>query len=350
MPKISIIVPIYNSAKVLNRTLKSIINQTYTDFEVILIDDESSDHSYELCREWAKKDDRIRLYRVAHCGVAAVRGIGVEKASGEWIGFVDSDDWVEPNWLEELQKYFDADLIVWGYCRETYCYNCKKPFKSIVGVEDIGSVSIRKTPQKVFELEASTLYSLCNKLFRKDLIIKNQISFEPIDCWEDACFVIDYMKVIDRVQFLSDFFYHYVIIEHEQSLSKPGYVPQKYIQYFTLHQHFQSMCFAFSNCEKALRANDLRLIINATSDLIYNNTIKETRRSKADKLDYINRVRGNAEIIRLLHSVKPKDISLKDCRICFLSLQKGVNQTYYVCRVLSVLREIKRKFTQLIPR
>lgn len=94
-PLISIIVPVYNVEKYLDQCIKSIVNQTYKNLEIILVDDGSSDNSPHICDEWAKKDNRIKVIHKENSGVSAARNVGLDKAAGEYIGFIDSDDYIE---------------------------------------------------------------------------------------------------------------------------------------------------------------------------------------------------------------------------------------------------------------
>ena len=96
-PKVSVIVPVYNVEKLLQRCIDSILAQTFTDFELLLIDDGSKDKSGEICDEYAAKDSRIRVFHKQNGGVSTARNLGIDKAQGEWIYFVDSDDIVLPS-------------------------------------------------------------------------------------------------------------------------------------------------------------------------------------------------------------------------------------------------------------
>ena len=108
-PLISIITPVYNVEKYLNRCIESIVNQTYRSFELILIDDGSKDGSSALCDEWEKKDKRIRVIHQKNAGAGAARNRGLAEAAGEYIGFVDSDDWIELDMYELLMSALDSD-------------------------------------------------------------------------------------------------------------------------------------------------------------------------------------------------------------------------------------------------
>ena len=110
-PKISVIAPVYNVEKYLPRCIDSILAQTFTDFELLLIDDGSKDHSREICDEYAKKDSRIRVFHKENGGVSSARNLGLDNVKGEWITFVDSDDYLKMEFLSNLTKY-DNKLTV----------------------------------------------------------------------------------------------------------------------------------------------------------------------------------------------------------------------------------------------
>ena len=105
MPKISVIVPVYNTEKYLHRCVDSILAQTFTDFELLLIDDGSTDSSGAICDEYAQKDSRVRVFHKENGGASSARNLGLDNATGEWITFCDSDDFVYSYWLSN----FDVD-------------------------------------------------------------------------------------------------------------------------------------------------------------------------------------------------------------------------------------------------
>ena len=122
---ISIVVPIFNGEKYIEDCVKSILYQTYQDWELILIDNASLDESLQVCKNFACKDDRIQvLQQHRNMGVSAARNLGIEKARGEYITFIDIDDWVEPDYLERLvalQQKKKADMVVCEYSKVFDC-------------------------------------------------------------------------------------------------------------------------------------------------------------------------------------------------------------------------------------
>ena len=109
--KISIITPVYNVEKYIHRCIDSILAQTFTDFELLLIDDGSKDNSGKICDEYAKSDKRIRVFHKENGGVSSARNLGVDEAKGEYISFIDPDDWIELNMYEEIFNFVDENNV-----------------------------------------------------------------------------------------------------------------------------------------------------------------------------------------------------------------------------------------------
>lgn len=132
LPSISVIIPVYNARDYLKRCLDSVLNQDFTDFEVILVDDGSTDESGGICDEYAERDSRITVYHKKNEGASLARKYGLERAGGEYVTFVDSDDWVAPNYLStlfRLIKDYNVSISACGVCRikegDTIYDDCK---------------------------------------------------------------------------------------------------------------------------------------------------------------------------------------------------------------------------------
>lgn len=185
MSKISVIMPVYNVEKYLERGIKSILNQTFNDFELILIDDGSTDNSSIICDMYCKQDKRVNVIHKLNEGVSSARNLGIKCANGEFIMFIDPDDTLDNDAIEYLYK-----LII-EYEADVSCYKMKTYKNDILQTyinknEKIkvycGNEIIEKyTENGVF------LYSSCNKLYRKELFIKNKFN-ENIRYAEDALF------------------------------------------------------------------------------------------------------------------------------------------------------------------
>ena len=116
-PALSVIVPVYNVEKYLDRCIRSIAGQTYTNLEIILVDDGSTDHCGEICDEWSRKDTRIQVFYKKNGGLVSARKAGLKTASGQYIAYVDSDDWIEENMYERMMELMlcnHSDIVTSG--------------------------------------------------------------------------------------------------------------------------------------------------------------------------------------------------------------------------------------------
>lgn len=211
---ISIIVPIYNVEKYLNKCIESIVNQTYENIEIILIDDGSNDNSGIICDEYAKKDNRIIVVHKENGGVSSARNKGLKIAKGEWISFVDADDWIEQIFCQTLLNKVtqeQADIALCGYNRITDSR-----------IEKINAnnqeVFLNSNEYLVKSLNPQTGFGFCHmKLIKKEVL--KSISFnERIEVGEDALFNIQLSTYIKKAVFLKQPLYNYRI--NNQSVVK----------------------------------------------------------------------------------------------------------------------------------
>ena len=244
MPLLSIVVPVYNKEDTLERALISITQQRCRDFEIIIVNDGSTDNTYSICQKWARQDERIRIVDQENRGVAAARNKGLQAATGQYLAFVDPDDYVEENWLSDLFSDRLSDLVVWGYDRQKYDKNgALLSHKYEIPIDEpFGTVS----PNELFQMETQIVYPLWNKLFNRSIIEENNITFPNIQCWEDACFVLEYVCHIDTARLLGKCYYNYTETVGSESLSKKSYVPERDKQYHTLYLYSQKCCKALS--------------------------------------------------------------------------------------------------------
>lgn len=219
---ISVIVPVYNSEKYLSKCLESIIKQTYKDIEIICVDDGSKDASLKILREYVKKDDRIRIIYKENEGVSLARNTGLEIVKGEYILFVDSDDWIDRSTCEKAVKQMreGVDLVMWSYIRERGGESRKKEIfdKDIVFTEEEVKRKLHRRMIGIVDDElsqpenADALCTVWGKLYRKSIICDNNIKFydiREIGTYEDGLFNLIYLQYVRNAVFLNQYFYHY---------------------------------------------------------------------------------------------------------------------------------------------
>lgn len=204
MPKLSIIIPIYNAENTLTRCLESILNQGFSDYELLLVNDGSTDSSLRLCQQYAEVDKRIHIIDKPNGGVSSARNKGLESACGDWVTFIDSDDWIGDNYCDILNIEQKIDIIV-----GSMFFNNDQTFGTLRNTDIIiDGPSLRAIVQE--EYNHSLLNSPCAKFFRKDIIFDNKICFdEALLFGEDAVFVKTYLLYINSMQVYNNAVYYY---------------------------------------------------------------------------------------------------------------------------------------------
>ena len=203
MPKISVIVPVYKVEKYLDRCVESIIEQSFTDFELILVDDGSPDKCPEMCDEWALRDNRIKVIHKENGGLSDARNAALDVASGDYISFIDSDDYVSSDFLESMYAAVNK-------------YNCKMAVSNLASLYDDGSVKDMYSPKKTEtyvtgEEMYDTLYKpdMCIKLF--DRSIFEDLRFPKGKLYED-CFIYHLiLEKLDGLVYVGKTMYYYYI-------------------------------------------------------------------------------------------------------------------------------------------
>ena len=190
--KISIIIPIYNSEKYLHILLESVINQTYKDIEIILVNDGSTDNSLNICEEFKRKDNRIKLCNKSNGGVSSARNKGIEIATGEYITFIDSDDYVDINYIEMLVNNIEDGYLI-------KIFNNKKLDTKIGKYEFIKKVLVNEVTGGCW-----------GYLFDKKILDFNNIRFDSNTSYmEDTIFVMEYLMQVENVKLIRENLYHY---------------------------------------------------------------------------------------------------------------------------------------------
>jgi glycosyltransferase involved in cell wall biosynthesis len=216
-PRISIIVPVYNVEHFIHECIESILNQTFSDFELILVNDGSTDQSGSICNEFAKKDTRVTVIHKKNGGQSSARNRGIDTAKGEYIGFVDSDDWIHQDMYKILHNYAiekDVDIAACNLMQ----YN----------KDSIGHLYSNNTTDEIFDkpsamhelyLNERLTFSPCNKLYKKELF--KGIRFKEGSILEDMDFAYKVINIANKVYYTGQalYFYRY----NEKSTMRKGF-------------------------------------------------------------------------------------------------------------------------------
>ncbi len=210
MSKISVITPVYKVEKYLKKCLNSILAQTFTDFELIIVDDGSPDSCGEIADEYAKIDPRVKVIHKENGGAPSARNAGIEVASGEYLYFPDSDDWLEPTYLQELYDTAvatDAQLVISGYTMEYYEDGKDCSYRVSVACQNYNTQAlVRNNLHKYFDNMMMAVP--WNKLYKTDYIRSHHLCFPDVK-WDDLHFNMDVIMDIDSVAISSSSGYHF---------------------------------------------------------------------------------------------------------------------------------------------
>ena len=218
--KVSIIIPVYNAEKFLEKCLDSIINQTYKNIEIICINDDSTDNSEKILKQYQLKDNRIIFKTIENGGLTRARNTGIKEATGEFFMFVDSDDYIESNMVEKMLNTINkekADVV--------RCTNfLENQDGEILKIEDFSIRNKLLTKQEINEeiiskiIDGELLSYACVLMIRRETIFKTNLFNEKLRFLEDKAFFIDLILVTEKIYFLDIPLYHYMI--NEKSLTK----------------------------------------------------------------------------------------------------------------------------------
>ena len=224
-PKISIIVPIYNAQKTIERCIDSILNQDFSDFELILIDDGSKDNSGKICDTYAGKDQRVRVIHKENSGVSASRNLALREAKGEYLQFLDADDWITPNatrLLVESMETNGCDMVIADFYRVI-----GERLSHKGSIDEDGVLSREEFANNMMENPADFYYGvLWNKLYKRSIIEKYQLCMNPKISWcEDFMFNLEYIRHCENIFVLKVPIYYYVktkgsLVSQSMSLTK----------------------------------------------------------------------------------------------------------------------------------
>ena len=234
MPAISIIIPVYNVEKYLRRCLDSVLNQTFQDWQAICVNDGSPDNSAAILDEYAKQDSRFVVVHKKNAGVSAARNDGIKHATGEYIYFLDADDFIDDNYLSRMLDCAlqnNADMVVSGYVTNN------KYAKPIVYKKTRILRSIDKKARHSFVLTDSYVWRY---LFCKDFIIKHKLKFDTgLIAQEDTLFVLEAVEKANMIVTVPNVNYHYMFNENSALNSRDAKHHAKVKQQYKIGKQYR---------------------------------------------------------------------------------------------------------------
>lgn len=238
MKKVSVIVPVYNVEEYIDKCLDTLTNQTFKDYELIIINDGSPDNSESIILDYQKKYPKlIKYYKKENGGLSSARNYGIEKSTGEYLMFIDSDDYVSNDMVEKLYNKIDkeqSDMVICNYYRVT----CKGKFIKNYNI-NLGTTNIKSNPEILLNKQAAW-----NKIYKKELFSQNK--FDEGKYYEDLRLIPKLYLECKKIAFIDDFCYYY--IERDNSIMKDINLEKNYeiveaidslITYYKSHNKYE---------------------------------------------------------------------------------------------------------------
>lgn len=210
--KLSIIIPVYNSAVTISRCLDSIIASGETEYEIIVINDGSTDSTYSILEDYNKKYENLKVYHIENSGVSAARNLGIKCAQGEYISFVDSDDYVSENYVSTILEHIQSDKDIYFFSGKVLSeYQSKK--NQLVFISPCNTMS--EVKHNLIKGKSNVPW---DKLYKRDILVQNNINFrEDTSLGEDWIFAMDYFEKCKNFEVIQEILYFYCIQENSLS-------------------------------------------------------------------------------------------------------------------------------------
>lgn len=305
--KVSVIVPIYNIELYLPNCIDSLLKQTFKEFELILVNDGSTDNCGRICDEYALMDNRVKVHHKVNGGVADARNLGLKESTGEYILFIDSDDWCEPIMIEYLYKRIlldSSDIAIFGYIIDYTNNNFSVERRLDNNNYYLGNAQIAKA---IYELDQRGMFnSTCNKLY-KNQIIKNINLYFDIDGMpgEDLLFNSLYFRNLKSISFIDITYYHYMRRDEESMVSR--YWPNLYDQIQGFNKARKDLYDFYEMTSSDNNKCYANTFIGYVSSCIPNMFRANCKMSIREKKAFIQEIMGNCEIQKYINISVPKN-------------------------------------------
>jgi glycosyltransferase EpsJ len=314
MEGISVIIPIHNTEKYLRKALNSCNEQEFDTVEYILVDDGSTDNSGKICDEYAQRNLKFTAYHIENGGVAAARNYGIQKAKFNYLYFLDSDDYIEKDMLQKLYHAMESSgssMAICGYYMETHNenqkvlhkYSYKLPEKEVYHNE----IFIRDNCWKLWE--NSLLYNVWNKLFLKEIIVLNNITYPLMTMGEDLAFLCAYLQHCKSIVVIPDCLYHYIRLQRVAATSR--YIENWFAIRMEEHQRLTTF-FYNSGLYNAWGREFLnRRFTERVLGCIENECQKANPKSAREKKRQINEILAAEEVTKAIQNMNPMSLKVK---------------------------------------
>lgn len=335
-PEISILVPIYNTEKYLLRCFNSITDQTIKSYEVILVDDGSTDNSARICIEMTKKDSRFRYFNKENSGLGSVRNMGISLAKSDYILFLDSDDYLDPNLIEHNLRILQtekSDSIVFGYTK-ILIDNTSANYIVSLPPKIIQENSTHSISSYIRILDAGCGFSVWNQIFDKKFIVNNGLTFPQFKRGADMFFLLDYYSKKPKIITNPQSYYNYIAFK-----SQGKYDPSMILNHIKLYEKFivlyQEIGTSKYHTNYAVKLF-LLWFAHVIPSAIYNNQ----QFKKKEKLEQLEQLVNHKKISQWITQYKISDTTNQLSKFLLLIMKtRSATLIYYFTRFKQWVKE-----------
>lgn len=338
---ISIVVPVYNTKTSVSKCVNSLVHQTYTDTEIILVDDGSDFGTASICDLLMKEYDNVVVYHCENRGVSAARNYGIQKASGKYIFFADSDDYAEPRMLEvmvEKAERYQSQLVIAGYYFDIVCTNKNKHYVECIK-QKMSSINIETKDELKNEMvtlwDSSLMYNIWNKLFQLEIIKNNQIYF-PLgkEFNEDRDFVREYMYHVQTAFVIEDCFYHYI---RENDVGATGIYRLDMLE--IRKEEFRNLCSFFkkmgvynAQSREYISREHFDRVVGTVENIFHSNMSGREVRCE------ISKILNDNDTKYVMKYAKPKSKKMKILYMIFKTRNVGI--IYTIIKIIYLIKRV----------
>lgn len=337
-PLFSIIMPVYGVERYLSSSVESVLSQTFSDFELILVDDKSPDNCPKMCDDYQKNDSRVRvIHKPQNEGLGMARNTGFKEANGEFVLFMDSDDGIDKECLSKVKNSLkeDTEIVVFGL--KKIHENKKGKVTAVIdcSCEAIEGNSVKDSGEIFLKLNDAHIFPFAwNKVYKKSFLADNKAEFEKTKLIEDFLFNIDLFSKAQKIIVLPDCFYNYRRPAHQTLVNT--YSPE----FYDLAKRKYSLELEFlqktENDNPTARQKVIYSHIKHIISVFLRNRSKGANLTAKNQKAIIKNVLNDETTVSALEEYKPSGIVNKV--ISFLFKKKWVNACYYLIICISLLK------------
>ena len=339
---VSIIVGIYNVRRFIERGIQNVLSQSYTDYELILSDDGSTDGSYDICQNWAAKDQRIRVIHQDNKGLGAARNHGLEAAKGDYVYFFDFDDEIDSGLLEYCVKTIEekgTDIVIFGYNNVETSYNSTVtvsfPEIFVRSNEELKQVFVEQCALKANGFQ-------WNKFYRKAFLDKYGIRCENQRIEQDEVFNLKCYHHLERAFFSPEVLYTYYV--YEKGNNRSHFIATRFDIYKSIRSHFEELKSFWSLDDDRLEYSlDKRFYDNVLQCMTYNLAHPDCHWSRADKQREMDRIMADPLTKRSFAYARLNETSLEQRLLREACLRKSLPLLGFYSKTFGFLHKMRKR-------